>query len=59
MDMSSSVTERASSGKPVDMRDAAQARNRVWLDVQLQQAEHLRVAVLLDHVNPVVLLTKS
>ena len=37
----------------------AMLRRRVWqrgLEVELEQAEHLRVAVLLDHVDPVVLL---
>src|SRR5215469_1085191 len=40
----------------VDMRDAAQASGQRGLDVELEQAEHLGVAVLLDDVDGVVLL---
>ena len=39
-----------------DVGDAAQARGQLGLEVELEQGEHLRVAVLLDEVNAVVLL---
>ena len=39
-----------------DVCDAVQARDQFRLYVELEQAEHLRVAVLFDHVNTFVLL---
>ncbi len=39
----------------VEMGDAAQARDQFRLQVELEQAEHLRVAVLLDDVDALVL----
>ena len=56
MVLSSSVTERASSGKSVEMGDAAQARGQFGFEVELEQAEHLRVTVLFDDVDAIVLL---
>src|SRR4029077_16128405 len=41
--------------QPVNVRDTAQARHQFRFYVQLDQAEHLGIAVLLDHINPVVL----
>ena len=38
------------------MSDAAQARDQCWVDIQLDQAEHLRVAVLLHHVDAIMFL---
>src|ERR1700686_1399278 len=38
------------------MGDAAQARDEFRFQVELEQAEHLRVAVLLNHINALVLL---
>src|SRR3984957_4809965 len=40
----------------VEVRQAAQARNEFRFQIEFEQAEHLRVAVLLDDVNAVVLL---
>ena len=37
------------------MGDAAQARGQLGLEIELEQREHLRVAVLLDEINTVVL----
>ena len=39
----------------VDVAHGAQTRRQFRFDVELQQLQHLRVAVLLDHVNPVVM----
>src|SRR5207249_5704235 len=40
----------------VNMRHAPQPRNQRGLNVELEQTEHLRIPVLLDHVYPVMLL---
>ena len=40
----------------VNVGDAAQPRYQRRLDIQLEQAQHLRVAVLLDHIDAIVLL---
>ena len=40
----------------MNMSDAMQPGDKRWLHVELQQAEHLRVAVLLDEINSVMLL---
>ena len=59
MDMISSVTERASMRQAVYVaRRCAAWRIRV-IHVELQQLQHLRIAILLDHVNAIVLFTKS
>ena len=38
----------------VVVSDAAQLGNQSPGQIQLHQAEHLRIAVLLDHVDPIV-----
>src|SRR5271155_6220111 len=40
------------------MADTAQPCSQFWFQIKLEQAEHLRIAVLLAHVNPVVLLNE-
>ena len=47
----SSVTERASIGNPSSRATLRSFRHQFGLQIQLQQAEHLRIAVLLHHVN--------
>src|ERR1700756_617927 len=42
--------------QPVNVTDAAQACNQLRPDVELQQAQHLRITVLLDNVHALVLL---
>src|SRR5882762_723641 len=42
----------------VNMGDAAHTRDEHWIKVQFKQAEHLRVTVLLDEIDAVVLLHK-
>ncbi len=38
------------------MGDAAQARGEFGFEIELEQAEHLRVAILFDDVDAIVLL---
>ncbi len=40
----------------MNVGNAAQPGDKFRLDVELEQAEHLGVAILFDHVNPVVIL---
>src|SRR5215470_10291760 len=44
--------------QPVNVRDAAQPGREFYAYVELQQAQHLRIAVLFDHVDAVMLLNE-
>src|ERR1700675_3104971 len=39
----------------VEMADAAQTRSKFWFEVELEQTQHLCVAILLDDVDAIVL----
>ena len=41
-------------GQPVEVQDRTQLRHHGRIEIDLQKIEHLRVAVLLHHVNPVM-----
>ncbi len=56
--MSSSVTESRVDGQSVDMANRAQTRRQFRLDVELEQASHLPVAVLLHHIHALVPLNE-
>jgi len=56
MVLSSSVTERASSGRPSRWLMLRRRVVSFWFEVEFEQAEHLRVAILFDYVNAIVLL---